>query len=237
MLTTLRIKNLGLVDDITLELGPGFTTMTGETGAGKSMIIGALNLILGQRADRKLIRSGCDTCIVEAVFDITHIETPIDEQLDEYGLESCENNQLLIKRTVTSSGNNRQFINHSPASLNLLSLLGRLLVDIHGPYDHQSLFDPQKQLELLDAFAGVTEMREDYSATVAQVKALQREKEDLISDEQSYAQQLDLLRYQSHEIASAQLEKIDEAALEADFRKARNSAQIRELGHLSLIHI
>ena len=230
MLTTLRIKNLGLVDDITLELGPGFTTMTGETGAGKSMIIGALNLILGQRADRKLIRSGCDTCVVEAVFDITHIDTPIDEHLDEHGLEPCENNQLLIKRTVTSSGNNRQFINHSPASLNLLSLLGRLLVDIHGPYDHQSLFDPQKQLELLDAYAGVTAMRQDYSDTVTGIKALQREKETLISDEQSYAQQLDLLRFQTHEIATAGLEKLDEAELDADFHKARNAAQIRELG-------
>ena len=229
MLTTLRIKNLGLVDDITLELGPGFTTMTGETGAGKSMIIGALNLILGQRADRKLIRSGTDLCVVEAVFDVRKIRSPITPFLEENGLEPCEQSQLLIKRTVASSGTNRQFINHSPATLSLLNTLGRWLVDIHGPYDHQSLFDQQTQLELLDAFAGATKKRQEYGAVVAQIKALQREKEALITDEQSYAQQLDLLRFQTHEIASARLDQVDEESLEDEFQKAQNAAQIREL--------
>ncbi|MDB4798257.1 AAA family ATPase, partial [Verrucomicrobia bacterium] len=234
MLTTLRIKNLGLVDDITLELGPGFTTMTGETGAGKSMIIGALNLILGQRADRKLIRSGTDLCVVEAVFDLGKIRAPIASFLEENGLEACEQNQLMIKRTVASSGNNRQFINHSPASLNLLTTLGRWLVDIHGPYDHQSLFDQQTQLEVLDAFAGATKKRQDYGAAIAQIKALQREKEALITDEQSYAQQLDLLRFQTHEIASARLDQVDEESLEDEFQKAQNAAQIRELCQILL---
>jgi DNA repair protein RecN (Recombination protein N) len=234
MLTTLRIKNLGLVDDITLELGPGFTTMTGETGAGKSMIIGALNLILGHRADRKLIRSGTDLCVVEAVFDLGKIRAPIAPFLEENGLEACEQNQLLIKRTVASSGNNRQFINHSPASLNLLTTLGRWLVDIHGPYDHQSLFDQQTQLEVLDAFAGATKKRRDYGAVVAQIKVLQREKEALITDEQSYAQQLDLLRFQTHEIASARLDQVDEESLEDEFQKAQNAAQIRELCQILL---
>ncbi len=187
MLTTLRIKNLGLVDDITLELGTGFTTMTGETGAGKSMIIGALNLILGQRADRKLIRSGTDLCVVEAVFDISSIRAPIHELLEENGLEPSEEGELFIKRTVARSGNNRQFINHSPASLQLLGTLGHWLVDIHGPYDHQSLFDPQTQLELLDAYGGLTEDREDYAAIVHHIKSLQKEKEGLIVDDQTYA--------------------------------------------------
>jgi DNA repair protein RecN (Recombination protein N) len=234
MLTTLRIKNLGLVDDITLELGPGFTTMTGETGAGKSMIIGALNLILGQRADRKLIRSGTDLCVVEAVFDLGKIRAPIASFLEENGLEACEQDQLMIKRTVASSGSNRQFINHSPASLNLLTTLGRWLVDIHGPYDHQSLFDQQTQLEVLDAFAGATKKRRDYGAVVAQIKTLQREKEALITDEQSYAQQLDLLRFQTHEIAAARLDQVDEASLEDEFHKAQNAAQIRELCQILL---
>ena len=230
MLTTLRIKNLGLVDDITLELGAGFTTMTGETGAGKSMIIGALNLILGQRSDRKWIRSGTDLCVVEAVFDVSMIRAPITELLEEYGLEPCEDGALFIKRTVARSGNNRQFINHSPASLQLLSTLGHWLVDIHGPYDHQSLFDPHTQLELLDAYGGLTQDRKDYAAIVHQIKSLIQEKEDLIIDDQTYAQQVDLLRYQTHEIASARLDKVDEEALDNEYQKTQNAAQIRELG-------
>ncbi len=230
MLTTLRIKNLGLVDDITLELGNGFTTMTGETGAGKSMIIGALNLILGQRADRKLIRSGTDLCVIEAVFDISNLRAPISELLEDNGIEPDEEGELFIKRTVARSGNNRQFINHSPASLQILTTLGHWLVDIHGPYDHQSLFDPQTQLELLDAYGGLTKQRKDYGAVVSQIKALIRAKEALITDDQTYAQQLDLLRFQTHEIASARLEKVDEEELDREFQKAQNAAQIRELG-------
>lgn len=230
MLTTLRIKNLGLVDDLTLNLGTGFITLTGETGAGKSMIIGALNLILGQRADRKLIRSGTDLCVVEAAFAIDQIRAPIDGFLEENGLEPCESDQLLLKRTVAASGQNRQFINHSPSSLTLLGQLGRWLVDIHGPYDHQSLFDNQKQLEVLDAFAGTTRERLEYNSVVQQIKKLQQAKAELIIDEQTYAQQLDLLRYQTHEIDTAHIDQIDESALEKDFEQAQNVAQIQELG-------
>ena len=230
MLTTLRIKNLGLVDDLTLDLGPGFTTLTGETGAGKSMIIGALNLILGQRADRKLIRSGKDLCVVEAAFSTEEIHAPIDEFLEKNGLEPCENNLLLLKRTVAASGQNRQFINHSPSSLALLGQLGQWLVDIHGPYDHQSLFDNQKQLDVLDAFAGTNPDRSAYNAIVNEIKVLQEERAKLIVDDQTYAQQLDLLRFQTHEIESAGIDQLDEPALEQDYQQAQNAAQIQELG-------
>src|SRR3954467_7132782 len=98
MLTTLRIKNLALVADLTLELQPGCNIVTGETGAGKSIIIGALNLVLGQRADRTLIRAGADACSVEAVFDVSRLRAPLKSFLDENGLESCEDNQLVLKR-------------------------------------------------------------------------------------------------------------------------------------------
>src|SRR5512147_1965706 len=99
MLITLRIKNLALVADLTLELQPGLNVITGETGAGKSILIGALNLLLGERADRTLIRSGCDSCSVEAVFDIARLAAPLPAFLDENGLEPCEQNQLFLKRT------------------------------------------------------------------------------------------------------------------------------------------
>src|SRR2546429_1693867 len=111
MLTTLRIKNLALVADLTLELRPGCSVITGETGAGKSILIGALNLVLGERADRTLLRSGSDSCAVEAVFDVAKLRAPVKSFLDENGLEPCEDGQLVLKRTFTSNGTNRQFVN------------------------------------------------------------------------------------------------------------------------------
>src|SRR5262245_29655638 len=117
MLATLRIKNLALVADLTLELQPGYNAITGETGAGKSIIIGAVNLTLGQRADRTLIRAGADSCTVEAVFDVRSLRAPLKTFLDENGLEPCEEQQLVIKRAFTAAGTNRQFVNGSPTTL------------------------------------------------------------------------------------------------------------------------
>src|SRR5678815_1301439 len=111
MLTTLRIKNLALVADLTLELQPGYNVITGETGAGKSIIIGALNLALGERADRTLIRSGSESCTVEAVLDISTVKAPIKSFLEQNGLEPCDQAQLVLKRVFTATGANRQFIN------------------------------------------------------------------------------------------------------------------------------
>src|SRR3954466_3492093 len=155
MLTALRIKNLALVADLTLELEPGYNVITGETGAGKSIIIGALNLVLGERADRTLVRSGSDACSVEAVMDVSRLRAPLKSFLEENGLEPCEENQLVLKRTFSANGTNRQFINGSPTTLNILAALGEWLVDMHGPHDHQSLLHPAKQLLILDAFGGL----------------------------------------------------------------------------------
>src|ERR1041384_7493088 len=120
MLTTLRIKNLALVADLTLELQPGYNVISGETGAGKSIIIGALNLALGERADRTLIRAGAESCSVEAVFDVGRLRAPFKNVLEENGLEPCEENQLVIKRTFTAAGTNKQFVNGSPTTLNTI---------------------------------------------------------------------------------------------------------------------
>ena len=125
MLTTLRIKNLALVADLTLELEPGYNAITGETGAGKSILIGALSLILGERADRTLIRSGSDACSVEAVFDVARLRAPLESFLEDNGLEPCEDHQLVLKRTFTAAGANRQFVNGSPTALNTLAALGQ----------------------------------------------------------------------------------------------------------------
>ena len=147
MLTTLRIKNLALVDDLTLELSEGLNIITGETGAGKSIIMGALNLILGQRADRSLIRSGADQCVIEAVFQVGGEILPVLESiLEACGLEPCQDQTLFLKRSMRTSGANRQFVNGSPTTLEALAQLGDYLVDMHGPHDHQSLLHGGRQL-------------------------------------------------------------------------------------------
>src|SRR5208283_4657433 len=196
MLTILRIKNLALVADLTLELQPGYNVITGETGAGKSILIGALNLALGERADRTLIRSGSESCSVEAVFDVARLKAPLESFLEENGLEPCEDHQLLLKRSLTSAGTNRQFVNGSPTTLAILATLGEWMVDIHGPHEHQSLLHSARQLAILDAFGNLDRDREAFADLVRRRAALEAEKAALIVDEKTYAQQLDLLRFQ-----------------------------------------
>jgi len=232
MLTTLRIKNLALVADLTLELQPGLNIITGETGAGKSILIGALNLILGERADRTLIRSGSESCSVEALFDVTRLK--VQRFLDEKGLDPCEDNQLILKRTFTGAGTNRQFINGSPTTLNLLTTLGEWLVDIHGPHDHQSLLHPAKQLDILDAFGKLLPAREAFAEQIRRRAILESEKAELIVDEKTYAQQLDLLRLQVHEITGAKLSAEEESQIEQGYLRASNAAKLLELAQSAL---
>jgi len=234
MLTTLRIKNLALVADLTLELQPGYNAITGETGAGKSILIGALTLILGERADRALIRSGSDTCSVEAVFDVARLHAPLKSFLEDNGLEPCEDHQLVLKRAFTAAGANRQFVNGSPTTLNRLAALGEWLVDIHGPYDHQSLLQPARQLAILDAFGGFEKTRDAFAALVDQHEALAAEKTSLIIDDKTYAQQLDLWRFQANEIAAAQLKADQEPQLDRDYQRANNAARLLQLAQTAL---
>jgi len=234
MLTTLRIKNLALVADLTLELGPGYNVITGETGAGKSILIGALNLVLGERADRTLIRSGSDSCSVEAVFDVSKLKAPLDSFLDENGLEPCEDRQLVLKRTFTSAGANRQFVNGSPTTLNALATIGEWLVDIHGPHEHQSLLNTTRQLDLLDAFGKLEGERENFKSLLRSRAALESEKAALIVDEKTYAQQLDLLRFQVNEITSARLQMGEEEQVEQEHHRASNAAKLLQLSQAAL---
>ncbi len=229
MLSTLRIKNLALVADLTLDLRPGFNAITGETGAGKSIIIGALNLVLGERADRNLIRAGEESCSVEAVFDLKGLKTPLASILDECGMEPSVDHQLMLKRVFTAAGANRQFVNGSPATLTVLARIGQWLVDMHGPHDHQSLLQPVQQMEVLDAFGKLEPAREAFAGLVAHRAALIAEKAALIMDERTYAQQMDLLRFQVHEIADAHLEPEEETQVEAEHKRASNAARLLQL--------
>ena len=230
MLSTLRIKNLALVEDLTVELRPGYNVITGETGAGKSILIGGLSLVLGERADRTLIRSGSDTCAVEAVFDVTRLATPVAALLEENGLEPCEGQQLVLKRTITSAGINRQFINGSPTTLAILETLGQLLVDIHGPHEHQSLLHPARQLAILDAFGGLGSEREAFGQLLRRRSELERQKAALVVDEKTYMQQLDLLRFQAQEIGAARLKPDEEQQIEEQYRRSSNAAKLIQLG-------
>ena len=240
MLTTLRIKNLALVPDLTLELQPGCNVITGETGAGKSIIIGALNLVLGERADRSLIRTGSDSCSVEAVFDAGAgvqasacsggtLKRELQRFLEANGLEPCEENQLVLKRTFTAGGTNRQFVNGSATTLNVLAAIGEWLVDMHGPHDHQSLLHPTRQLAILDAFGGLEKERAAFGELVQRRTALESEKSALVVDEKTYAQQLDLLRFQVNEISSARLQPGEDAGVEEKFQRASNAAKLLQL--------
>ncbi|EEF58317.1 DNA repair protein RecN [Pedosphaera parvula] len=234
MLTTLRIKNLALVADLTLEIQPGYNAITGETGAGKSIIIGALNLVLGERADRTLIRSGSDACSVEAVFDVSRLKAPLKTFLDENGLEPVEDGQLVLKRSFTSAGTNRQFINGSPTTLATLGAIGQWLVDMHGPHDHQSLLNAARQLSILDAFGGLEGKRNAFAELVHRRSALEAEKASLIIDEKTYAQQLDLLRFQVNEISTAKLHPEEEERVQQEYQRASNAAKLLELSQTAL---
>jgi DNA repair protein RecN (Recombination protein N) len=234
MLTTLRIKNLALVADLTLDLQPGLNVITGETGAGKSILIGALSLVLGERADRSLIRSGADACSVEAVFDVRKLLAPSPQFLQDNGLEPCEEHQLVLKRTFTSAGANRQFINGSPTTLAVLAKLGEWLVDIHGPHEHQSLLHTGRQLEILDAFGALHAPRGQFAQLVQKHTAMRQEKSALIVDDKTYARQLDLLRFQTHEIESARLVNGEDIEIEAEHRRTSNAARLLELTQSSL---
>jgi DNA repair protein RecN (Recombination protein N) len=227
LLQLLRIKNLALVEDLEWEIAPGFTAITGETGAGKSIIIGALQLLLGERADKTLIRTGAETCTVEAVFSGDDF-TEWNLRLDKAGIEQCDGD-LILKRSLASSGANRQFVNGSPTTLANLKSLGDELVDLHGPHDHQSLLSTERQLDLLDAFAGADQAREKFASIFRNLHALEQEHTQLNMAETAREQELDLLRHQTNEIASAKLSVEEEEQIETRYRRASNSRRLVEI--------
>lgn len=226
-LSLLRIKNLALVEDLEWQLGPGFTAITGETGAGKSIIIGALQLLLGERTDKSLIRTGADSCTVEAVFEGAELKE-LQTLLDESGVES-NGAELIVKRSFSTAGANRQFINGSPTTLGVLKSLGDELVDLHGPHDHQSLLSPDRQLALLDGYADIGETVRDFEKAYRKLQALRAEHNTLSTAESAREQEIDLLRHQIGEITGANLSPGEEEEIAARYRLASNSKRLLEL--------
>src|SRR5213595_390409 len=227
VLNLLRIKNLALVEELEWQMSPGFIAVTGETGAGKSIIIGALQLLLGERADKSLIRTGADACTVEAVFAGEELQK-LNPQLVEAGVERCEND-LIIKRSFSASAGTRQFINGSPTTLSILKNLGDDLVDLHGPHDHQSLLSPETQLSLLDSFARAEEQLDEFRKYYRQLQTLLAEHAALDTAETAREQELDLLRHQITEIKSANLVAGEEEEIDNRYKLASNSKRLIEL--------
>ncbi len=227
MLTLLKIQKLALVEDLVWEVGEGLVGVTGETGAGKSIIVGAVKLILGERADRNLIRTGASSCTVEATFRLGNA-AEVNAYLEAHGFEPCEDGELLLKRVIGAGGTNKQFINCSSATLQILKELGNLLVDLHGPHDHQSLLSTDRQLAMLDAFAGAESACEAYRSAYRAWKDAQGELDELRNAERASEQELDLLRFQVNEIEAADLQPGEQDALEQRYRLASNSSRLLE---------
>lgn len=226
MLTLLKIRNLALVDELVWELGPGLIGVTGETGAGKSVIVGALKLVLGERADKSLIRTGEESCSVEAVFELID-PLEVNAILEDGGLTPCDDTQLIVRRVIGQTAN-RQFVNDSPVTLALLKRLGEHLVDLHGPHDHQSLLSTERQLSMLDAYAGAETAHQSYRESFRAWRAKATELDELRHAENASEQEIELLRYQIQEIESANLKPEDEQDLEDRWRRAANASRLVE---------
>jgi DNA repair protein RecN (Recombination protein N) len=227
MLTLLKIRNLALVDELAWELGSGLISVTGETGAGKSVIVGALKMILGERADKNLIRTGEDTCTIESVFDLADT-SEINAILEEGGLPPCDDTQIIIRRSIGTS-TNRQFINDSPVTITLLKKIGEHLVDLHGPHDHQSLLSQERQLAMLDAYATTDSILTEYRSAYRNWREKSQELEEIQNAENASEQELELLRYQLDEIQSAKLTPADGDELQERYHRSSNSTRLVEL--------
>ncbi len=230
MLQTLRVKNLAIVENIRVDFADGLNVITGETGAGKSVFVGALNLVLGERADKSLIRSGEDRCGVEASFLLAD-SGEVDALLEDLGLETCEDGVLVIRRIVSATGAGKILVNDAPATVQALKQLGDLLVDMHGPHDHQSLLSPAFQLDLLDAYGHLWPTRAPYEDLYAAMRELEDRRADLDGDDEATEAQIDMLRFQVKEIEDAELENTSEEELEQEHGTVANAQRIIELAN------
>jgi len=227
MLTELRIRNFAIIESVTLPLGEGFNVLSGETGAGKSIIVGALGLLLGERASADLIRSGAEKATVEGVFDVTNVKG-IVKLADERGIE-VEDDTLVLKREIASSGRGRAWINGAPVTATVLAEIGRQLVNLHGQHDAQTLLDPDSQREILDAFGGAESQAALVRNTCNEVTAVRREISALSTRRAEAEKRADYLRHVAKEIEDARVSPGEDAKLEDEARVLENADELRTL--------
>ena len=227
MLTELRIRNFAIIESLTLPLARGFNVLSGETGAGKSIIVGALGLLLGERASTDLIRTGAERATVEGVFDVAD-RPEIAVLLDERGIDA-EESLVVLKREIVGAGRARAWVNGTTVSAAILAEVGRLLVNLHGQHEAQTLLDPDAQRRILDAFAGATEsasaVRDAYDA-LAHVR---REIADLRRRRADAEKRADYLRHVVQEIETAKLADGEDVRLEDEGRRLENAEELRAL--------
>ncbi len=224
MLVELRIRDYAVVEDLSLSLEPGLNALTGETGAGKSIIVGALSLLLGERASASVVRAGAERATVEAVFDVRGLPE-VEARLEEMGFRP-EDGHLILRREVASEGRNRAWVNGSPATAGAVGELGSTLVDLHGQHEHQTLLRPAEQRAILDAFAGAQEAAASVLEIHGRVRALAAELAERERRVREVESRSDFLRFQLGEIEEARLSPGEDDELEAEARRHEHAEEL-----------
>jgi DNA repair protein RecN (Recombination protein N) len=227
MLTELRIRNFAIIESLTLPLAPGFNVLSGETGAGKSIIVGALSLLLGERASGDLIRTGADRAVVEGVFDIGG-HASAASVLDERGID-VENETVVLRREVNATGRARAWVNGTTVTAGVLAEIGRLLVNLHGQHEAQTLLDTEAQRQILDAFGGATERAAQVRAAYDALTAVRRDIQTLESRRAEAERRADYLRHVVNEIDTAKLAAGEDERLEEEGRRLEHAEELRTL--------
>jgi len=230
MLTELTVHNLAIIDKLNLRFGSGFNVLTGETGAGKSIIIDAVSLLLGGRGEADVVRSGADRTVVEGTFHLdAEIQAVVGPLLAEDGLEGDEPGTLLLAREIRREGRNVCRVNGRSVPVKTLEKIGQTLVDIHGQTEHLSLMRVREHVDLLDRYAGLWPLREQVGGVVRDLRTVRRELAGLRRDERELARRVDLLGYQVNEIKAARLQAGEEQELSQERSRLANAEQLTAL--------
>ena len=224
MLRQLYIKNFTLIDELNIELHPGFSVITGETGAGKSIILGALGLLLGQRADQKVIKQGTDRCIMEAHFDLSRYAMQSFFEQNDIEYDATD---TILRRELTAQGKSRAFINDTPVSLAVLKELGEQLVDIHSQHQNLLLNKQDFQMSVADIIAGDSKQLDDYRKSYADYQQQQQQLAELEADIERNRQNADFLRFQYGELAEARLTEGEQEELEQQSERMTHAEEIK----------
>ncbi len=227
MLIELRIENFAVIERLAVRLEPGLNVLTGETGAGKSIIVGALSLLLGERASSDAVRAGAERAVVEGVFDVED-RADILSILRGQGLDT-EDGLLILRREVAAAGRNRAWVNGAASTAGLVGELGGRLADLHGQHEHQALLRNADQRAILDAFAGQVGLVEEMRAAHAELADVHGELETLESRRREIEQRADFLRFQLNEIEEAGIEPGEEEELEVESRRLEHAEDLARL--------